>query len=175
MKRVINFIEGIIMVLFVFLSTGYIHNIENITNSNNQNNTINLSTMALKVEEFKEKDIYSVKDTFTGDLTAYGYDCALCGGTLGCKPGYYIQDGTIHYPDATYGKVRIVASSMNLPCGSIVRFNSKRVSDEPVIAIVLDRGVRGNALDLLVGQEKDAPQIGRSVITYDVLREGWGK
>ena len=130
--------------------------------------------MALKVEEFKIDDIYSVKDTFTGDLTAYGFDCPLCGGTLGCKPSYYIKDGTTTYPDETYGTVRIVASSKNLPCGSIIRFDSKRVSEEPTIAIVLDRGVLGNDIDLLVGHEANAYNIGRSIITYDVLRQGWG-
>jgi hypothetical protein len=131
--------------------------------------------MALKLEEFKENDIYSVKDTFTGDLTGYIYNCPLCNGTLGCKRSYDITDGKTTYPDEVYGNVRIVASSSNLPCGSIVRFNTKRVSEEPVIAIVLDRGVRGNALDLLSPDYDYAVKLGRSVITYDVLRQGWGK
>ena len=44
-----------------------------------------------------------------------------------------------------------------------------------VYAIVLDRGVRGNALDLLSSDLDYALTLGRSVITYDVLREGWGE
>ena len=44
-----------------------------------------------------------------------------------------------------------------------------------MLAIVLDRGVRGNALDLLSKDVEFALNLGRSVITYDVLREGWGE
>lgn len=175
MKKIINIIKSLIIVFFVIASTSYVHIIENKTYSDNSNKTINLSTMALKLEEFKATDIYSVKDTFTGDLTGYIYNCPLCNGTLGCKPKYDITDGKTTYHDETYGEVRIVASSKNLPCGSIVRFYTNRVSTEPVIAIVLDRGVRGNALDLLSSDYDYAVKLGRSIITYDVLREGWGK
>ncbi len=176
MKRIIlRTFQFSIIVLFVILSTSYINIIENKSYSDNTNKTVNLSTMALKVEEFKENDIYSVKDTYTGDLTGYVFNCPLCNGTLGCKRSYDITDGKTTYPDETYGNVRIVASSSNLPCGSIVRFTSKRISSEPIIAIVLDRGVRGNALDLLSETRDYAYFVGRSTITYDVLRVGYGK
>lgn len=177
MKRVFSkIIRSLIIALFVVTSTSYIHIIESKTYSDNINKAINLSTMALKADEFKENDIYSVKDTFTGDLTGYVYNCPLCNGTLGCMRSYDITDGKTTYDDDTYGRVRIVASSSNLPCGSIVRFESKRLSDEPIVAIVLDRGVRGNALDLLSENLEYAyGNVGRSVITYDVLRKGWGK
>ena len=175
MKRKISTsIKLFILILFVVISTSYVHIIETKSYVDNTNKNVNLSTMALKVEEFRINDIYSVKDTFTGDLTGYGFDCPLCGGTLGCKPSYNIKDGTTTYPDEVYGVVRIVASSKNLPCGSIIKFESKRVSNDPVLAIVLDRGVLGNDIDLLVGQEVNAYVIGRSIITYDVLRVGWG-
>ncbi len=173
MKRIFSkTVRSIIIILFVFASTSYVHVIEHKIQS--ENNSINLSTMALKLEEFIEDDIYSAKDTYTGDLTGYVFNCPLCGGTLGCKPSYNIKDGTTTYPDPVYGKVHIVASSSNLPCGSIVRFNSSRVSSEPVVAIVLDRGVRGNALDLLSPDLNYALTLGRSIITYDVLRKGYG-
>ncbi len=176
MKRVFSrTIRIIIIILFVMLSTSYVHIIENKTFSDNTNKNVNLSTMAMKVEELKENDIYSAKDTFTGDLTGYVFNCPLCNGTLGCMRNYDITDGKTTYPDEIYGNVRIVASSKNLPCGSIVRFNNARISSEPVLAIVLDRGVRGNALDLLSENIDYAYMVGRSVITYDVLREGWGK
>ena len=84
------------------------------------------------------------------------------------------MDGTTTYQDADYGIVNIVASSANLPCGSIIRFNSERISSTPVYAIVLDRGVLGNAIDLLSESEEYASKyIGRSSITYDVLRSRW--
>lgn len=176
MKRVLNvIIKTVVIILFVMLSTSYVHIIENKTFSDNTNKNVNLSTMAMKVEELKENDIYSAKDTFTGDLTGYVFNCPLCNGTLGCMRNYDITDGKTTYPDEIYGNVRIVASSKNLPCGSIVRFNNNRISEEPILAIVLDRGVRGNALDLLSENIDYAYMVGRSVITYDVLREGWGK
>lgn len=176
MRRVFSrTIRIIIIILFVMASSSYVHIIENKTYSDNTNKTVNLSTMAMKVEEIKENDIYSAKDTYTGDLTGYVFNCPLCNGTLGCLYKYDITDGTTTYPDETYGTVKIVASSKNLPCGSIVRFNSTRIAEEPVLAIVLDRGVRGNALDLLSPSVDYALTLGRSVITYDVLREGWGE
>jgi len=176
MKRVFNnIIKSIVIILFVMVSTSYVHIIETKTFSDNVNKSINLSTMAMKVEELKENDIFSAKDTYTGDLTGYVFNCPLCNGTLGCMRSYDITDGKTTYPDETYGNVRIVASSKNLACGSIVRFNNERISSEPVVAIVLDRGVVGNALDLLSEDLDYALTLGRSVITYDVLREGWGE
>ena len=176
MARVISrTIRTFIIILFVVSSTSYVYKIESKSFSDSKNKTVNLSTMALKAKEFKESDIYSAKDTFTGDLTGYVFNCPLCNGTLGCMRSYDITDGKDYYQDPVYGRVKIVASSTNLPCGSIVRFTSNRVSEEPVIAIVLDRGVRGNALDLLSPTLEYAyNNVGRSVITYDVLRFGYG-
>ena len=175
MKKLINYtIRFILVILIIFVANTSANIYETKIENNNVNQTINLSTMALKVIEVSKSDKFLAKDTFTGDLTGYAYNCPICGGTLGCKPGYNIKDGTTTYPDNEYGNVYIVASSKNLPCGSIVRFNSDRVSDNEVYAIVLDRGVRGNALDLLVPSEEYASRyIGRSSITYDVLRSGW--
>ena len=97
----------------------------------------------------------------------------MCSGRLACLPKYNVLDGTETYDDLSYGNVKIVASSKNLPCGSIVRLNKTKLSDEPVLAIVLDRGVLGNDLDLLTSNEAYAYQVGRSTVTYDVLRNGW--
>ena len=143
-----------------------------------KNSNLNLSTdltlMALRVEENIKNDIYSAKETYTGDLTGYGADCPLCGGTLACMPSLDVLHGNVHYEDATYGTVRIVASSQNLPCGSVIRFDSPRISSESVVAIVLDRGVLGTNIDLLEASEADAVNnVGRSRITYDVIRKGW--
>lgn len=150
--------------------------IETKVSNDASNRTINLSTMALKLAEDIKNDIYSTKDTYTGDLTGYGANCPLCGGTLACMPSYYVKDGTDTYIDATYGTVRIVASSKNLPCGTIVRFNQPSISSEPIFAIVLDRGVLGNDLDLLTPSEEYAMSyVGRKLISYDVLRQGWNR
>lgn len=166
-------IATVIGVIFIAKSSTSL--IETKLENHTTNRAIDLSTMALKLEEDIKNDLYSAKDTYTGDLTGYGANCPLCGGTLACKPSYYIKDGTNIYPDDVYGNVRIVASSRNLPCGTIVRFNHAKISNEPIIAIVLDRGVLGNDLDLLSPSEEYALQnVGRKSITYDVLRQGWG-
>lgn len=172
MKR--STLKIILLISIIFVSSQNNTNFESKVTNDNVNKIVNLSTMALKADEINYNDLYSAKDTYTGDLTGYSFDCPLCGGTLGCAYTYNIKDGTTTYPDPEYGEVRIVASSSNLPCGSVIRFNSSRVSDKPVIAIVLDRGVLGNAIDLLVESEDYAAKyIGRSSITYDVIRNGW--
>ena len=112
---------------------------------------------------------------YRGDLTGYVAHCPACYGTLACKPKYDVyKNGVVTYPDTEYGNVRIVASSKNLKCGSIVKFNLKTISSEPIYAIVLDRGVTGNSLDLLSPSlEYATHNVGRTSITYDVLRQGW--
>ena len=76
--------------------------------------------------------------------------------------------------DEDYGMVNIVASSSNLPCGSIVSFNLDSISDKTITAIVLDRGVLGTNLDLLVESEEYARMyVGGRKITYNVLRKGY--
>lgn len=139
----------------------------------NLNKTIDLTAMAVKLNEIQMADKYYPLDTFTGDLTGYGALCPLCNGHLGCT-GKWVGDGTTTYDDEMYGNVRIVASSKNLPCGSVITFDAKNISDEPVVAIVLDRGVLGNDIDLLVPNEDYARKhVGRKKISYDVLRFGW--
>lgn len=140
---------------------------------NNKYFTVN----AIAEKEFEniEEDIYAVKATFKGDLTGYAADCPMCNGTLACKSSYDVyKNGVVTFVDKTYGTVRIVASSKNLPCGSIIRFNSDKVASAEVYAIVLDRGGLGTSIDLLVETELYASKyIGRSKIDYDVVRFGW--
>lgn len=173
-KYIFSPIKISIIVFVVFIAgsstTVKLNKVEN----ENVNRNVDLSTMALKVNEMIENDLYSVKDTYTGQLTGYAHDCPLCGGTLACAYKYNVRDRRDYYPDKEYGTVKIVASSKNLPCGTIIRFNKKNLSPDPIIAIVLDRGVPGNNLDLLSPTEEYASKyIGRSTITYDVLRIGW--
>ena len=125
-------------------------------------------------DELYKEGLYNPMFTFTGDLTGYVGDCPLCTGYLACPPRTNVLKEGIYHEDKTYGKVRIVASSKNYPCGTIIRFNTKRVSDEPVIAIILDRGVGGNDIDLLTDSEDDAiKNIGRVELEFEVLRSGW--
>lgn|SRR5574344_299811 len=167
-------LQSIFLVAFIFLANVSTTKTMSKVSNNAGNRVINLTTMSLKLQEDINNDLYASKDSYTGDITGYGANCALCSGKLACQPSYYVRDGTTTFTDLNYGTVRIVASSSNLPCGSIVRFNLSKVSDEPVIAIVLDRGVTGNDLDLLMPSEESASeQIGRNTLSYDVLRNGW--
>ena len=115
--------------------------------------------------------------TFTGELTGYAGDCPLCSGYLACPPRTNVLKEGIYYKDKTYGTVRIVASSKDYPCGTILKFNVNKLSQEPIIAIVLDRGVSGNVIDLLTETEENAiKNIGRvRNLEFEVLRKGWKK
>lgn len=166
-------VQLVLLILFVFVANVSTTKEMATVSNNASNRVINLSTMALKLEEDLKNDLYSAKDTYTGDITGYGANCPLCSGNLACS-NYYVKDGTTTYPDPEYGTVRIVASSSNLPCGSIVRFELPSISSEPIVAIVLDRGVLGNDLDLLMPSESDASKyVGRKTKSYDVLRIGF--
>lgn len=144
---------------------------------------LGVNTVATKNEEEKPKPVVPNTNNsnvlgankYRGDLTGYVAHCPACYGTLACKPKYDVyKNGVVTYPDTEYGNVRIVASSKNLKCGSIVKFNLKTISSEPIYAIVLDRGVLGTDLDLLVATEDEAiKKVGRRVTTYEVLRFGW--
>ena len=90
-------------------------------------------------------------------------------------PDLDVLNGNVTYVDDTYGELNIVASSTSIPCGTIVRINDYKNTDEPFYAIVLDRGVGRNNLDLLTESEEYAYKyVGRSIVNYDILREGWG-
>jgi hypothetical protein len=171
----INIITKILLLtIAVCLVVGTSNDDETKIVNNNLNLSLDLNAMSQKVEEAYANDIYSSKDTFSGYLTGYGANCPLCGGHLACMPTLDVLNGNITYQDATYGNVRIVASSPNLACGTVIRFQSNKISNDPVIAIVLDRGVTGTSIDLLSLSEADAlVNVGRSTITYDVIRKGW--
>lgn len=171
------------IVLFGLKASSY--KTENYSKNENVNKNVNLSTMAIYINKEEEEKaaeeaiqtyLWGSLDSYTGDLTGYGADCPLCTGRLACMSSLDLSNGRNTYVDKTYGEIYIVASSKNLPCGTIIRFDSKRISEEPVIAIVLDRGVLGNDIDFLSPSEEYASKyIGRSSITYDVLRFGWEK
>lgn len=164
---------GIISIAILTLKNSSITFETRSTNTNvNKNN--NLNAMAKVINNFALSDIYSVLDTYYGKLTGYVADCPLCSGYLACN-NQNVLDRTTTYQDQTYGTVRIVASSRNLPCGSIVRFTNP-IDNQPVMAIVLDRGVTGTSLDLLVESTQTAiTRVGNKHINYDILRFGWTK
>lgn len=174
MKKVLKSLKIILLVMAIFVSFTNSFRYEAKVHNNNPNKTVDEIAMALKINEFDYDSLYSAKDTYNGDITGYVYNCPLCNGTLACLSNYNIKDGTNTYDDVQYGKVNIVASSANLPCGSIVRFEAPRISNETIYAIVLDRGVPGNDLDFLAPDYDYAiSNVGRFNTSYDVLRSGW--
>ena len=70
--------------------------------------------------------------------------------------------------------IKYISKEKNAIVETDSTYDKKSISPDPVIAIVLDRGVPGNNLDLLTSTEEYASKyIGRSTITYDALRIGW--
>ncbi len=134
---------------------------------------------AKQVEMFKDEydtiSLYIADYTFVGELTGYVADCPLCSGYLACPPRTNALESGIYFEDNDYGTVRIVASSSNYSCGTILRFQTDKIQSEPIIAIVLDRGVYGNNIDLLTDSEDFAiNNIGRiKNLNFEVLRTGW--
>lgn len=112
---------------------------------------------------------------FNGVMTGYGPDCVGCSGFTGCSPRQNVKNGNIYFKDNTYGKVRIVASSAKIPCGSIVKISNSTLSKNPIIAIVLDRGgaIQGTKMDFLEESEKKALRVGKQTVTYEIVRWGW--
>ena len=176
-RSLLNFLVRSFILVFVVMFVQTKSNIDETKVENyNLNKTLDLTAMSKKVQEDIYNDLYSAKDTFIGDLTGYSADCPLCSGRLSCMPSLDVLNGNVNYFDSTYGNVRIVASSTNLSCGSIVRLNTNRIAENEQIAIVLDRGVLGKDLDLLVTDSQTAlTKVGRVSVAYDVLRFGWGQ
>ena len=98
--KVVNYFVRMFLLLFVLIIAKSSTDIRDVAvENNNTNKTINLTTMAMKVEENEEIQKYTAINTYTGDLTGYAYNCPLCGGKLGCLPSYNIMDGTTKYTD----------------------------------------------------------------------------
>ncbi len=174
-KSIGNIIKFSIIIVVVFIVEYGTNCIESKVENVNLNRTLDLSAMTEIDWDSTDYNNYPSLGQRVGSLTGYAADCPLCSGFLGCSPYLDVRDKTTIYSDKEYGNIRIVAASKsNLKCGSIIRFNSDRVSESTVTAIVLDRGVSGNAIDLLTESEEYASQnIGRSTITYEVVRDGW--
>ncbi len=178
-SRIIMSIEAIIILFILFVLTkSNISSISHIIAMNEDSNKdVGLDKIQETQNDLYKEGIFSPIYTFKGDLTGYAGDCALCTGYLACPPRTNVLKEGIYYKDKTYGTVRIVASSRNYPCGTIIQFKVKKLSSEPIVAIILDRGVGGNDIDLLTESESYAiKSIGRvRDLEFEVLREGWSR
>ena len=163
-------------------------------------NTVNEEVTDVLLEEKKEETVYSVPletvlETYTGILTGYGPDCTGCGNfntdKVVTSSGYHVSnivDGaiepafTITYNDSEYGEVRIVAADDSIPFYSIVRITVPNW-DEPVLAIVLDRGStvgfencrssRGCLTQFDLLYQTEAESLGKTRnVKFELLRSG---
>ena len=144
-------------------------------------NTTKTTKKAKKVVKTTKKVVKTTKKTITKKvvktnnnnsngfrLTHYGYDCCKTGRTA---TGYDISK-TIYYNDATYGKVRIVATCSKYPLYSIIKIKDYKLGGD-TLAIVLDRGVGCGTIDLAVKNEKTASKYGiQKNVQIEVLRNG---
>lgn len=180
-SRIIMTIEVIVIMIVIFsLKKEGLNTLSSFSIASlnaNLDKAVDVSVIRETQKELYSKGTYNPLYTFTGELTGYGGDCPLCSGRVGCPPRINVLKEGIYYNDKTYGTVRIVASSKNYPCGTILKFNVKKLSEDPIIAIVLDRGVSGNVIDLLTESEEYAGKyVGRvKNLKFEVLREGWKK
>lgn len=176
-SRIIMTIEAIIIFAFIFILKELPQSERFLlaVNNDNLNKNIGINVIEASQYELYKEGIYNPLYTFVGELTGYGGDCPVCSGRVACPPRMNVRKEGIYYEDKTYGTVRIVASSRHYPCGTILKFNVKKLSKEPIIAIILDRGVGGNVIDLLTESEAWAnDNVGRvKNLKFEVLREGW--
>ena len=180
-NKVFNFLK--LSFIFIFLFLVSTESVFNYSTSYTINNDDIAKAVLAEVIEDNQEQIYveSIEkiesvDAFDGTLTAYVGDCPRCSGVLACKPRTNVLESGVYFNDSQYGTVRIVASSTIYPCGTIIRFSNVRLGEAPVIAVVMDRGVSGNTIDLLV---EDVTYAYKSVGTvrgqyFEVLRYGWG-
>lgn len=178
-SRIFMTLKILVVIPILFLTTKVSTNDTVLTTSINQNlsKAVDKEVIISSQEQLYKDGIYGAIYSFSGDLTGYAGDCPLCTGYLACPPRTNVLKEGIYYTDKTYGKIRIVASSKNYPCGTILEFDVGKLSDEPIIAIVLDRGVGGNNIDLLTESEDYArKKVGRvRNQKFKVLRQGWNK
>ena len=141
------------------------------------NKEINVFDEIPEIATTLKEEANAVLATYHGPITAYGPDCVGC--TTGyTASGYYVRNGNIYYNDKEYGKVRIVAADKSLPFGTIIRISDLNVFNDPIIAIVLDRGSaigfnRRVYFDLLYNSEKETEFFGKRNATFEVLRRGY--
>lgn len=178
-SRIIMCIEALCVFLLMFSITksDFSSTSHMIAMNDNANKDVGKDIIQETQNDLYKEGIFSPIYSFKGDLTGYAGDCALCTGYLACPPRTNVLKEGIYFKDKTYGTVRIVASSRDYPCGTIIKFNVKKLSNEPIVAIILDRGVGGNDIDLLTESEDYAiKSIGRvKNLEFEVLREGWSR
>ncbi len=176
-KKWLTYFRVFSLLLFAFLITTSEMKRTSVTVVKNDilDKSIKYEIISNQQEESYKLALYQPESSFRGSLTGYAGDCPLCSGVVACKPRINVLEKGIFFDDKEYGTIRMVASSKRYPCGTILRFNAKNVSSEPIIAVVMDRGVGGNNIDLLMNTEDEArKKVGRiRNLEFEILRLGW--
>lgn len=173
--------SGLLLMLnHLFVKEEKTNTINNTTNSVIKEFIDVSSTTTTKTTKTTKKVVKTTKKTITKKttihkethngykLTHYGWDCKGCSGNTAA--GYNVKH-TIYYNDSSYGKVRIVAMK-NIPLYSIIKIKNYKLGGD-ITAIVLDRGVGSNVIDLLVESEKKSSQLGiQKGVQIEILRKG---
>lgn len=127
-------------------------------------------------KDYADTSSSAVLETVYGSMSGYGPDCYGCTSNRTAS-GYYVGEGNIYYNDSTFGTVRVVAGDRKYPFGTIIRISNSSISNEPILAIVLDRGGaigmgKKFMFDLLYASEADCQGVSYNT-TFEVLRLGY--
>lgn len=188
--KILMSIFSILGFMFISVGVGIMYSLEtdevNINIINDGKNLLTYSDLKSGQSELLEKQLKPVfynsmadavfysksyPTSFKAKLVHYGPDCASCGGRLGCN-GQNAKNGNIYYNDKEFGKIRIVAASTLLPCGSILKINLDAYDN--MYVIVLDRGVDSSMIDLLKESQRSKSPV-RTVnnVVFDIVRYGY--
>lgn len=188
--KILMSIFSIFGFMFISVGIGIMYALEtdetNINIINDSKNLLTYSDLKSGQSELLEKQLKPVfynsmadavfysksyPTSFKAKLVHYGPDCASCGGRLGCN-GQNAKNGNIYYNDKEFGKIRIVAASTLLPCGSILKINLDAYDN--MYVIVLDRGVDSSMIDLLKESQRSKSPV-RTVnnVVFDIVRYGY--
>lgn len=188
--KILMSILSIFGFMFISVGIGIMYALEtdetNINVINDSKNLLTYSDLKSGQSELLEKQLKPVfynsmadavfysksyPTSFKAKLVHYGPDCASCGGRLGCN-GQNAKNGNIYYNDKEFGKIRIVATSTLLPCGSILKINLDAYDN--MYVIVLDRGVDSSMIDLLKESQRSKSPV-RTVnnVVFDIVRYGY--
>ena len=176
-KKWLTYLRVFSLLFFVLLISTSELNKTSITVAKNENlnKAITYNIIAEHQETAYKTSLYEPISSFVGELTGYAGDCPLCSGVVACKPRINVLEEGIIFNDNEYGEIRMVASGKRYPCGTVLRFTASGVSEKPIVAVVMDRGVGGNDIDLLMANEEEARKnVGRvRNLEFEILRLGW--
>lgn len=145
-------------------------------NDKNDDNNVGGNTTVI----IKPSEQVFVGAVLNGNMSAYGRDCCSSDPEKQgiTASGYNIKTSGMYYNDATYGKVRILASDKNFPLYSVIKINDP--IDGEYKAIVLDRGDKNIGIDRrfmfdLVVESQEWAKLYYGVhknISFEILRLG---